>query len=65
LTAEGWLARIFQHECDHLDGTLFVDRVTDRAALHWVDPSEAVEEAESGKRRRTKGSAATAGANGA
>ncbi len=23
--AKGWLARIFQHEVDHLDGTLFVD----------------------------------------
>ena len=25
--AEGWLARIFQHEYDHLDGTLYVDRL--------------------------------------
>ena len=24
--AEGWLARIFQHEVDHLDGVLFIDR---------------------------------------
>lgn len=24
--ARGWLARIFQHEIDHLDGVLFVDR---------------------------------------
>ncbi len=24
--AKGWLARIFQHEVDHLDGVLFVDR---------------------------------------
>lgn len=24
--ATGWLARIFQHEVDHLDGVLFVDR---------------------------------------
>jgi peptide deformylase len=24
--ASGWLARIFQHEIDHLDGILFVDR---------------------------------------
>jgi len=24
--AQGWLARIFQHEIDHLDGILFVDR---------------------------------------
>ncbi|HWD62606.1 MAG TPA: peptide deformylase [Humibacter sp.] len=27
--AEGWLARIFQHEYDHLDGLLYVDRLTD------------------------------------
>ncbi|HJW89060.1 MAG TPA: peptide deformylase [Anaerolineales bacterium] len=26
IKAEGWLARIFQHEIDHLDGILFVDR---------------------------------------
>jgi peptide deformylase len=24
--AKGWLARIFQHEIDHLDGVLFIDR---------------------------------------
>ncbi len=24
--ANGWLARIFQHEIDHLDGVLFIDR---------------------------------------
>jgi peptide deformylase len=26
--ARGWLARIFQHEVDHLDGVLFIDRAT-------------------------------------
>ena len=26
IKAEGWLARIFQHEIDHVDGILFVDR---------------------------------------
>ncbi len=25
---EGWLARIFQHEIDHVDGVLFTDRAT-------------------------------------
>lgn len=29
LKAKGWLARIFQHEIDHLDGILFIDRATD------------------------------------
>jgi peptide deformylase len=28
VTATGWLARIFQHEYDHLDGVLYVDRLT-------------------------------------
>jgi peptide deformylase len=31
LKAKGWLARIFQHEIDHLDGILF----TDRASRIW------------------------------
>jgi peptide deformylase len=26
IKARGWLARIFQHEIDHLDGVLFIDR---------------------------------------
>jgi peptide deformylase len=29
IKAAGWLARIFQHEMDHLDGTLFIDRATE------------------------------------
>lgn len=28
MTASGWLARIVQHELDHLDGVVFVDRLT-------------------------------------
>ena len=34
--ATGWLARIFQHEIDHLDGVLF----TDRAAKVWKPSKE-------------------------
>ena len=26
----GWQARILQHECDHLDGILFVDKMEKR-----------------------------------
>jgi peptide deformylase len=26
IQVKGWLARIFQHEIDHLEGTLFIDR---------------------------------------
>lgn len=30
---KGYLARIFQHEMDHLDGILFIDRVEDPTSL--------------------------------
>ncbi|KAL8129791.1 hypothetical protein V2J09_018946 [Rumex salicifolius] len=30
VNACGWQARIFQHECDHLDGTLYVDKMVKR-----------------------------------
>lgn len=29
LRTEGYLARVFQHEIDHLDGVLYTDRLTD------------------------------------
>lgn len=29
VSATGWLARIFQHEFDHLNGTLYVDRLVE------------------------------------
>ena len=41
--AEGWPARILQHEVDHLDGTLYVDRMLTRSlcsndeAQRWLD----------------------------
>jgi peptide deformylase len=39
LKAEGWLARIFQHEIDHINGVLF----TDHATKVW-QPEEPVED---------------------
>ena len=36
---EGMPARIVQHEIDHLDGVLFIDKV-DVATLHWAHPGE-------------------------
>jgi peptide deformylase len=40
IKANGWLARIFQHEVDHLDGVLFPDR----AERVWkLDEEEALE----------------------
>lgn len=32
----GQLARALQHECDHLDGTLYVDRLTGKARKRWL-----------------------------
>ncbi|MEW6031025.1 MAG: peptide deformylase [Chloroflexota bacterium] len=34
--AKGWLARIFQHEIDHVNGVVF----TDRAARVWIPQTE-------------------------
>ncbi|MBI2040250.1 peptide deformylase [Candidatus Microgenomates bacterium] len=32
----GYVARIFQHEIDHLNGKVFVDLIKDPNKLHWV-----------------------------
>ena len=41
--AKDYLARIFQHEIDHLDGVLFIDRVEDPSKIHKVTAEEAAE----------------------
>jgi peptide deformylase len=33
IDAEGWYARILQHEIDHLYGTLYVDHMTARSFM--------------------------------
>jgi peptide deformylase len=45
--ARGFHARVVQHECDHLDGILYPQRMKDLTKLifeseikHWVDPDE-------------------------
>ena len=38
LTVEGFLARVFQHEIDHTNGLVFVDRVEDAAKLYTLEP---------------------------
>ena len=43
--AEGLLARVFQHEIDHLDGVLFLDRVVDRSTIREVATTAEVEPA--------------------
>lgn len=37
---EGYTARIFQHEIDHLDGKEFTTHIHDDQNLHWVEESE-------------------------
>jgi peptide deformylase len=37
IKAKDWLARVFQHEIDHLDGVLFIDRAT---SIWKVGPRE-------------------------
>jgi peptide deformylase len=41
IEADGWFARIFQHEFDHLNGTLYVDKL---AEPHYSDAREVVSE---------------------
>ncbi len=52
IEAEGWYARILQHEIDHLNGTLYIDRMwsrsfcsIDKYARHWKSkPTSTVRE---------------------
>ncbi|MDQ7819826.1 MAG: peptide deformylase [Armatimonadota bacterium] len=48
VTAEGLLSRVLQHEIDHLDGILFLDRVVDRSTIRQVGQTAEVEAAVSG-----------------
>lgn len=40
LKAENWLARIFQHEVDHLDGVLYLDRASKVWRVEDVSPEQ-------------------------
>jgi len=44
-TAEGFLARAFQHELDHLDGVLYIDRLPSLDLLRRVEDIDQEEEA--------------------
>jgi peptide deformylase len=35
--ARGFLARVVQHECDHLDGKLYVQRMADPGRLSYTE----------------------------
>src|SRR5580698_2397494 len=53
IEAQGWYARILQHEIDHLHGNLYIDRMDSRSFMsvdnltrHWKDmPVQAVRQA--------------------
>jgi peptide deformylase len=49
VSASGLLARVFQHEIDHLDGVLFLDRVVDKTTIREVAESAEVEMAPAGE----------------
>ncbi len=42
IKAQDYLARVFQHEIDHLDGVLFIDKA-DPATIHKITAEEAAE----------------------
>jgi peptide deformylase len=44
LNAEGWFARILQHEIDHLNGILFIDRLDRPEDLRELPPAEGLQE---------------------
>ncbi|MCB9437888.1 MAG: peptide deformylase [Anaerolineales bacterium] len=46
IKAKDWLARVFQHEIDHLDGVLFIDHATEIWRSRDVEPIAEIEEAE-------------------
>ncbi len=50
---EGLTARVMQHEIDHLDGVLFIDRA-DPATLHWVTADEVEDEENEGIAPQTR-----------
>jgi methionyl-tRNA formyltransferase len=37
-TVKGYLARVLQHEIDHLQGKTYIDRITDKSQIHEVTP---------------------------
>ena len=46
LKASGFTSRAYQHELDHLDGILFIDRLTSLDTLHKPEDLEGEEEGE-------------------
>ena len=44
LKGDGLLAQCIQHEMDHLDGVLYLDRLTSMESLHRVGPEDEAED---------------------
>src|SRR5947209_12765046 len=63
ILAEEWLARVFQHEIDHLEGVLFIDRA-DPESLHLLTDEEEEERVKSGRERRRRGAPGEPSASG-
>jgi peptide deformylase len=40
MEARGFFARVIQHECDHLDGGVYLDRMRDMRSLSFLDEFE-------------------------
>ena len=60
IEASGWYARILQHEIDHLNGTIYIDRMYPRTFMsiengtrHWKDISSAEVKTRLGLKRTT------------
>jgi len=50
IEAEEYLARVFQHEIDHLNGVLFTDKAVE-SSLHWLTDDEDAERKTEGRKR--------------
>jgi peptide deformylase len=51
IEAEDYLARVFQHEIDHLNGVLFIDRAIEKS-LHYITEEEDAERKQESHKRR-------------
>lgn len=60
---EGWLARIFQHEIDHLDGILYTDTCSNLRESPPTESDEALMEESGADRRQAAQSAPEDGAS--
>ncbi|MFA5309168.1 MAG: peptide deformylase [Dehalococcoidales bacterium] len=53
IKGEGLLAQALEHEIDHLDGVLYIDRMEDPGAIQKVEPEEPGSEPEAGEDSKT------------